>query len=124
MNPNLQKFAYILKGAIFAVLAIAGLLLIGVLTGNPLIVAGASAYLAGNLMIGNSFLQVVELVVVKPRSYDKWFGVYKTLTLICSIAAAVFLLTAFVADPREAMIAATAAILLCAIVDGVEAAVL
>lgn len=119
-----KKFAYILKGASFALLAVAGILLTLALTGHPVVIASATAMLAGLLMIGNSIVQVVELVGVNPQNGQKWYGVYKTLSLVASLAAVVFLLTAFVANPSNAMIAATVAIYLCAIIDGAEAAVL
>lgn len=121
---NNKKFAYILKGAAFALLAVAGILLMLALDGNPVVVVSASAMLAGLIMVGNSIVQAIELVAVNPQNASKWYGVYKTLSLVASLAAVVFLLTAFVANPHNAMIAATLAIFLCAIIDGAEVAVL
>lgn len=116
-----EKVGHILKGASLATLLIAGTLLAMALFGAPIVVLAASAALAGWLMVGNSVIELVELIFVEPDNHEKLFAVYKTLSLVLSIVAAVFLLTALVANPMTAMIVAVVVIFLLAIVDGVEA---
>ena len=116
-----EKVGHILKGASLATLLIAGTLLAMALFGNPIVVLAASAALAGWLMAGNSVIELVELIFVEPDGHVKLYSVYKTLSFVLSVAAAVFLLTPFIANPMTAMISAVVAIFLLAIVDGVEA---
>jgi len=120
MSETQKKVSLVLKGASLATLLIAGIFLVMALSGNPIVILAASAALAGWLMAGNSVIELLELIFVEPAGHVKLYAVYKTLSLVLSIAAAVFLLTALVANPMTAMVVAVVAIFLCAIADGVE----
>jgi hypothetical protein len=116
-----EKIGHILKGASLATLLIAGIFLAMALSGNPIVVLAASAALAGWLMAGNSVIELLELIFVEPDDHIKLYSVYKTISLVLSVAAALFLLTALIANPMTAMVSAVVVIFLLAIVDGVEA---
>jgi hypothetical protein len=116
-----HKIASILKGANLATLLIAGILLAMALSGNPILVLSAAAGLAGWLMVGNSIVELLELIFVNPGNHVKLYSVYKTISLVLSVAVALFLLTALIANPMTAMVSAVVVIFLLAIVDGIEA---
>lgn len=118
---NAAKAALLLKGVVFGLLIVAGIMLWLTMKGNPLVVDHMAAGYAGYLMFGVAAIQLLELIVVKPIRAQKAFGAYKALSVATSVVAVVVLLTALVSNFATAIAIAFAAIVLTTIIDGLEA---
>lgn len=119
----MKKLVHYLKGAVLALLLVAGIQVLLARLNVPLLVGSAAAAFAGIVMIVNTVLELVETFLVEPADsgHAKWFGWYKCLSFVLSAFVPVALLTSAFSNIAFAQWSSVVVITLVFIADVVEA---
>lgn len=117
-----QKLPFLVKGLVFGLIGSSATLLWLGNTGNTVVVPAAAAFVAGWLMVGNSVLELIELILMPtPETNHKLIIGFKTITLVLSAIVPLVLLTSVVRDPDIAVKASIVILGFLALVDAIEA---